>query len=339
MIGADDEAMIMDFGIARSTGAPVPGPMPGANTIVPQSESRRSEPPGHVARGGRGHSRYMAPEQAKGVHVDQRADVYAFGLILYDMLVGQPRAEHAGSAITELQGRMQHAPPPVKSVVPDVPDHVDQIIGRCLEPDPDKRFQTSEELSAALALLDDNGVPIPIPPRFSKQMIAAAAVAVITLVTGTWWFTRTPPPVKPHDPVTRADCRFREQDRRSNLRPHARADAQARPGRCELRQRHDRTRLRAAFGIAPPEKLDEAAARQIATKQALGVVVSGSIDRKGSGYEVAVKAAEPVTGNVVAEAKRSASARTRSSERSRRSRPLCAKCSAIKPRSRRSCSR
>src|SRR6185436_16363150 len=54
-------------------------------------------------------------------------------------------------------------------------------------------------------------------------------------------------------------------------------------------------------------KLDEAAARQIAIKQAVGIVVSGSIERKGSGYEVVVKAAQPVTGNVVAEAKRSAS--------------------------------
>ena len=309
MIGADDEAMIMDFGIARSTGAPVPGPMPGANTIVRNLSRAAASHQATLLGAVVGTLEYMAPEQAKGVHVDQRADVYAFGLILYDMLVGQPRAEHAGSAITELQGRMQHAPPPVKSVVPDVPDHVDQIIGRCLEPDPDKRFQTSEELSAALALLDDNGVPIPIPPRFSKQMIAAAAVAVITLVTGTWWFTRTPPPVKPHDPVTVliADFENKTGDPTFDhtLEPMLKLALEG----ASFVSAHDRTRLRAAFGIAPPEKLDEAAARQIATKQALGVVVSGSIDRKGSGYEVAVKAAEPVTGNVVAEAKRSASAK------------------------------
>src|SRR6185503_4316479 len=70
---------------------------------------------------------------------------------------------------------------------------------------------------------------------------------------------------------------------------------------------HDRTRVRASFGVPAPERLDETAARQIAIKQAVGIVLAGSIDRKGSGYEVAVKASQPVTGNVVAEAKGSAS--------------------------------
>ena len=309
MIGADDEAMIMDFGIARSTGAPVAGPMPGANTIVRNLSRAAANHQATLLGAVVGTLEYMAPEQAKGVHVDQRADVYAFGLILYDMLVGQPRAEHAGSAITELQGRMQHAPPPVKSVVPDVPEHVDQIIGRCLEPDPDKRFPTSEEVSAALALLDDNGVPIPIPPRFSKKMIASAAVAVIALVTGTWWFTRTPPPVKPHDPVSVliADFENKANDPTFDhtLEPMLRLALEG----ASFISAHDRTRVRSSFGVTPPEKLDEAAARQIAIKAALGIVVSGSIERKGNGYEIAVKAAQPVTGNVVAEAKRSASSK------------------------------
>ena len=54
---------------------------------------------------------YMAPEQAKGLPVDQRADIYAFGLILYDMLIGGRRSERAESAIAELQRRMEKAPP------------------------------------------------------------------------------------------------------------------------------------------------------------------------------------------------------------------------------------
>jgi tetratricopeptide (TPR) repeat protein len=241
----------------------------------------------------------MAPEQAKGVHVDQRADVYAYGLILYDMLVGQPRAEHAGSAITELQGRMQHAPPPVKSVVPDVPDDVDQIVGRCLEPDPDKRFQTSEEVSAALALLDDNGIPIPIPPRFSKKMIATAAVAVIALVTGTWWFTRTPPPPKQHDPVTVVIADFQNNTNDSQfdhtLEPMLRRALES----AGFISAYDRSRIRGTLGVQPPARLDELAARELALKTGVGIVVSGSIDRRGNGYQVSVKAAETVTGKVI----------------------------------------
>src|SRR3954462_7765997 len=94
MIGADDEAMIMDFGIARSTGVPTSAAVPGPDTIVRSLRHTSwtnldSTVYGAVV----GTVEYMAPEQAKGHPVDQRADVYAFGLILYDLLVGQRRSK------------------------------------------------------------------------------------------------------------------------------------------------------------------------------------------------------------------------------------------------------
>jgi len=309
MIGAENEAMIMDFGIARSTSGPAAGPLPGANTIVRDLNRAAADQNATVLGAVVGTVEYMAPEQARGAHVDQRADVYAFGLIMYDMLVGRPRAEHAGGAIAELQGRMQHAPPPVRSVVSEVPQEVDRIIRRCLEPDVDKRYQTSAELAADLNRLDDEGVPIPEPRRFTPRMIAAGVVLVASLVTATWWFTRTPPPEKPHDPVTVVIADFENKTNDASfdhtLEPMLKLALEG----ASFVSAHDRTRMRAAFGIPIPEKLDEAAARQIAIKQAAAIVVSGSIDRKGSGYEVAVQATQPVTGNVVADARGFASSK------------------------------
>ena len=310
----DDDAMIMDFGIARSTGGSTArtgqtsvGAVPGPSTIVRNLGRGPLSPSSETVFGAvLGTVEYMAPEQAQGRPVDQRADVYAFGLILYDLLTGEPRSAKALSPILELQGRMQKAPPQIETIVPEVPEPFAHIIARCLEPDPDKRFQTSEEVSAALALLDDNGVPIPIPPRFGKKVIATAAVAVIALVTGTWWFTRTPPVEKPHAPVTVLIADFENRTNEPTfdhtLEPMLRLALEG----ASFISAHDRTRVRNSFGVQPPENLDEATARQIAIKAGLGIILSGSVERKGDGYDISLKAAEPITGNVTVTARNSA---------------------------------
>src|SRR5438034_7279375 len=145
MVDATDEALIMDFGIARSTAEPVArtGPVnpgrPGARRSLAKYTDATAV--GAIV----GTVEYMAPEQARGQEVDQRADVYAFGLILYDLLAGQRRAELAGSAFGELQARMEQPPPPIKSIVPEIPEALDRIVSRCIEPDREKRFQTDRK--------------------------------------------------------------------------------------------------------------------------------------------------------------------------------------------------
>ena len=197
-----DHAVIMDFGIARSTsrGAPAPRPATGTGAqLTPAVEDDLTRAAATIAGEVIGTIEYMAPEQARGEHVDQRADVYAFGLIVYDMLVGRRRSEHAVSAVGELQKRLAQQPPPVRTLVPTVPEALDALVNRCVEPDPAKRYQTTAELVAALDLLDDNGKLKPKKRVVSMPIAVAIASALLTLSGYIYWITR--PPVQ-HDPIS-----------------------------------------------------------------------------------------------------------------------------------------
>ena len=97
MIGAEGEALIMDFGIALSTGD---ASASAGGSFIPDNLRRGSADYAATTSGAViGTLEYMAPEQATAQPVDQRADIYAFGLILYDMLLGRRRAGSNESAV------------------------------------------------------------------------------------------------------------------------------------------------------------------------------------------------------------------------------------------------
>ena len=121
----------MDFGIARST-----------SHATSTEREKRTRPARSPSCGGRrqllsdqtlegavvGTVEYMAPEQAQGKPVDQRADIYALGLIVYDMLGGLGGRRDRDSAISELTARMQEAPPPIRTINPEVPEALEKVI-------------------------------------------------------------------------------------------------------------------------------------------------------------------------------------------------------------------
>ena len=172
-------ALIMDFGISASTADKISGGVTGT-------------------------LEYMAPEQATTGPVDARADIYAFGLILYEMLIGE-RPRRPGppmDRLTAMKRRLAEGLPAIRSMDASVPDALSDVVMRCLERAPGARYQTSSALVSALAALDDQGEPIPIAPRFNRGVIAASLLSVAAAVGGTWWLTRTPPPPKQHEPVS-----------------------------------------------------------------------------------------------------------------------------------------
>ena len=306
MVGSDGEGLIMDFGVARSTGAPQALAKQKDKTIIlPKELAAGQTQAGSVV----GTVEYMAPEQARAQAVDQRADIYAFGLILYDLLLGRRRAGQTRSAIEELTGRMETAPPPARTIDPAIPEALDRLITRCTQPDADARYQTIAEVLAELDALDDNGRPVPIVRSLTWRVGAAAALVVATLVGLTYWLAKGPPVPVQHDPVSVLIADFQNStgdpafDR--TLEPMMKLALEG----AGFISAYDRNGIARSLGVRPPATLDERAALELAVKQGVNVVLSGAIVREGNSYNVAVKATQAVTGTVVADSSRRANSK------------------------------
>jgi len=164
MVGDTDAVLIMDFGIARSSARedrPGSDARPGDGHLPPEPLTGVTVP-GAIL----GTLEYMAPEQARGENFDHRADIYAFGLILFDMLVGLGRHKIPPDPRT---GRGEPVPEPqsARHLDPDIPESLDRIIQGCLEPQPSARYPSCTAVAADLARLDEQGRPLPVAWRFS----------------------------------------------------------------------------------------------------------------------------------------------------------------------------
>ena len=97
---------------------------------------------------------YMSPEQTLGRRVDFKADIFALGVILYEMASGTN--PFAGRTVTATLVRIADAnPPPLSDTRPDIPPDLDRIVARCLRKDPEERFGSTEALADDLALLSN----------------------------------------------------------------------------------------------------------------------------------------------------------------------------------------
>jgi hypothetical protein len=133
--------------------------------------------------------RYMSPEQALGDVVDARADVYALGVVLYEMLTGRVPFD-GGSAAATLKQQLTSAPRPIEASA--VPADLRAIVARTLASAPEGRFATAAELRDALADFRTS-VPTPALRRRSRRLLVAAvvlAISVTAAVVFRWWASR-----------------------------------------------------------------------------------------------------------------------------------------------------
>ena len=133
---------------------------------------------------------YLSPEQITGEPIDHRVDIYALGVMVYEMLTGRLPFEGA-TPTAALMKRLGGPPDPVTVARPEVPAALSNVVARCLAPDPAQRFQNTAELIEALG-----GAPTastPVTPRSRRRpMILVAGMAVAVLAAAGLWLATRP---------------------------------------------------------------------------------------------------------------------------------------------------
>ena len=184
----EGQIKVLDFGLARST-APADGATLSGTT------------PGLVM----GTVGYMAPEQARGLAVDHRADIFAFGCVMYELVSGR-RAFQRDSMADTLSAILKEDPPPLSSANVLVPPALERVIQRCLEKNPAERVQSARDLAFALeGLSSRSGAPLSgvVPAQAGRRGLSlTATAAVIAAIAAVFFLGRWLAPAPATEPVT-----------------------------------------------------------------------------------------------------------------------------------------
>jgi serine/threonine protein kinase len=182
-------AKLLDFGLAKLQAEAVTGmddetrttPVTGAGAIV-------------------GTLQYMSPEQLEGQEADARSDIFAFGVMMYEMVTGQ-RAFSGDSKASLISSIMKDEPREISELEPTSPPVLDRLIKKCLHKDPDRRWQAAGDLRDELEWIasagSQAGVPAPVSSRrrlhlrLSWGLLALTGVAAVVLAV--LYFSQTEP--------------------------------------------------------------------------------------------------------------------------------------------------
>jgi Tol biopolymer transport system component len=186
----DGRAKILDFGLAKVHSAD------GPDSGVSDRSTRLGTDAGVVL----GTAGYMAPEQIRGLPVDHRADIFAFGCVLYEMLSGR-RAFHRDSSADTMTAILKEEPPELPIVDRHIPPALARIVDRSIEKAPAARFQSTRDLAFALEALSTHSVSdvaatVASPTTPSRLWMLNAlfgVVAALSLAFAVWSALRPAP--------------------------------------------------------------------------------------------------------------------------------------------------
>ena len=194
-VRTDGTVKVLDFGLAKAVGHPETRAA-NPTAMLPTITSPAMTHAGIIL----GTAAYMAPEQARGHAVDKRADIWAFGCLVYEMLTG--RRAFGGDEVTDTIAAVVRGEPDWAVLPGDTPASIRRLLRRCLEKDRKRRLADAAdarlEIEAAHAT-DEAGVPA-APQRargFAVPIVATAIVALLAGASVAWLATRSVPQAAP----------------------------------------------------------------------------------------------------------------------------------------------
>jgi serine/threonine protein kinase len=195
---SDGKVKVLDFGLAKAVEN---APAGTAQSNSPTRLSLAATSAGVIL----GTAAYMAPEQAKGKTVDRRADIWSFGVVLYEMLTG--RMLFSGETVSETMAAVLMKEPDWNALPANTPARVRNLLRRCMIKEPRKRIQAIGDARIAIEEIEsgvevDGDVPQVRSLRRSKVLVGIAAASFLVMIVSLTavsvvYFNRPEPPVPP----------------------------------------------------------------------------------------------------------------------------------------------
>src|SRR6266850_1013602 len=173
-------AKLLDFGLAKLRAPEVPLSAASELSALPTGDKPLTAEGSLV-----GTFQYMAPEQLEGKEPDTRADIFAFGTLMYEMATGE-RAFKGKSQASLIAAILAAEPTPISRLRPLTPPALDRIVATCLAKDPDERWQSAHDIGKELKWIRDGGATTAAPAArgMTRERIAWAAALLAAVLAG-----------------------------------------------------------------------------------------------------------------------------------------------------------
>jgi eukaryotic-like serine/threonine-protein kinase len=307
------QAKVLDFGLAKLIPKDLSQTATGDSGSPP---SHPSQEPLSLVGVISGTPSYMSPEQIRGDDLDPRTDIFALGLLLYEMSTGQKAfGGRTGGAIIE--AILTRTPGPVNALNPQIPIGLEDIITKCLQKDRDVRYTSAAAVRSDLQVLRrefESGtasitrptvIPAPPPPKSRNgwKFVAAAALLVAAIAVGGWFFNaRRVNALGQMDTLVLADFANKTADPifDETLRQGLAAQLQQSPFLSLVSEQRVQETLR-LMGRPPEGKMSAAVAGDLCQRVGSKAYLTGSIASIGSQYVIGVNAVNCKTGEYLAQ--------------------------------------